>query len=157
MQNEIKSSTSGVRSKHGWSLLALASIGSFSGVSFAMVTLAMNKLAMNDLEVILDGYAYAVNSDVSINLEPQTIVVDSELENCLRPNGQLPLNNASWTLTTNNQEIGIEHFRYAIESRLLFLSSETSNVVCDNGIFIDQIFVHGFESADTVFSQGFDQ
>ena len=130
--------------KNNFNLLTLILVGSLPLTSFAG-----NNLALSNLEIVLDGYAYVTSSDVIINLEEQTINVESEIENCTRPNNQPPLNNSNWTLITNNQEIGIEDFHYIIESRLLFLTSETSNVVCDNGLFIDQIFVDGFEAPIT--------
>jgi len=137
MRNEIKTISPNTKLKRGWRYLALASLGSFTSASYAM----------DDLEVILDGYAYTVYSNVTISLNLQFIfIADSDLVNCLRPNGLIPLNNADTTLITNNQGIGINKIRYAVESRLLFLTSETSNVVCENGLFVDQIFVQGFES-----------
>jgi|GEM_PF-3954861 len=136
MRNDIQKNTSGVKKKNTWNHLILASLISFNTASFAM----------DDLEVILDGYAYQVNSDVIISLPQQFIfIANSEMENCMLPNGLPPSDTAGLSLITNNQGIGIKRFRYAVESRLLFLTSETSNVVCDNGLFIDQIFFDGFE------------
>ena len=150
MRNEIKTSASGAGSKRGWGYLALVSLGGFSNGSFAM----------DNLELILDGHAYTVNSNVNININQQTIfIAESDLFNCLRPDNLPPLNNASMTLIANNQDIGIEQFRYFVEGRLLFLTSETSNLICDNGAFVDQIFVQGFESPVSpflIFGNGFD-
>ncbi len=129
----------------------------FNRIGFLMLTcffplassagdnLATNNLGQNNLIAILDGYAYLVTSDVMINLGQQSINFASDIENCLRPDNQPPLNNATLTLLTNNQNIGLDQFRYQIEERLLFLTSETSNLVCDNGVFVDQIFTNGFE------------
>lgn len=136
MRNKIKTSTFGAGAKCGCGYLALLSLGIFSS----------GALAMDNLELILDGHAYSVNSNVNININQQTIfIAESDLFNCMRPNGLPPLNNASMTLIANNQDIGIEQFRYYVEAQLLFLTSETSNLVCDNGVFVDQIFVQGFE------------
>ena len=136
MRNEIKTSTFGAGAKRGWGYLALLSLGIFSS----------DALAMDNLELILDGHAYSVNSNINININQQTIfIAESDLFNCLRPDSLPPLNNASMTLIANNQDIGIEQFRYYVEAQLLFLTSETSNLVCDNGVFVDQIFVQGFE------------
>ncbi len=147
MRNEMKISTPSVRPISGWSYLALASLSCFTTASFAL----------NDLEVVLDGYAYVINSDVAINLSQQIIyIAESDLENCLRPNDLIPLNNVDLTLITNNQGIGINQTRYAVESRLLFLTSESINLVCDNGVFIDQIFVQGFEPPELIFKNGYE-
>ncbi len=150
MRNEIKTSTFGARSKRGWNHLVMLSLGGLSSTSWAM----------GDLELILDGYAYAVNSNVNININQQTIfIAESDLFNCLRPDDLPPLNNASMTLIANNQDIGITQFRYYVEGRLLFFTSETSNLICDNGVFVDQIFVQGFErpvSPFLIFGNSFD-
>ena len=147
MRNDLKISLSGVRPKRGWSCLALLTLGGFPSLS----------CALNNLEVVLDGYAYAVNSDVTISLNQQFIfIAQSDLINCLRPDDLIPLNNADLTLITNNQGIGLEQFRYAVESRLLFLTSETNDLACDNGLFVDSIFSHGFEPVDLIFSGDFD-
>jgi hypothetical protein len=142
MRNEMINYTHGVRWKSGWQLVALASLGCYANQSFANQSFAVG----NNIEVILDGFAYAIFSDISIDLEQKTImIIDSEIENCLRSTGSLPLNTANLTLMTNNQDIGIEQFRYLVDSRLLYLSSETSDIVCDNGVFVDHIFYQGFE------------
>lgn len=150
MRNEMTSCTSGNRIKRGCALLALAALSSLPLTSHAFV----------DIEVVLDGYAYTVNSDVAINLGQGTIIIpDSSLENCERPNALIPLNTAYLTLITNNQDIGIDQFKYSVQSRLMFLTSETSNVVCDNGLFVDQIFGQGFEqpiSPFLIFGSGFE-
>ena len=125
-----------VGAKRGWSYLALLSISGFSS----------STVAMESVDLILDGYVYSVNSNVNINTNQLTIfIADTELENCLRPNGLAPLNNSNMSLIANNQDIGVEQFHYFVASKLLFLTSESSNLVCDNGVFVDQIFVQGFE------------
>ncbi len=140
MRNEKPTTAFGIKLKHKSKHLVAALLGSFTLTPFAS-----DNSTLNNLEMVLDGYAYALNSDVTIDFDQQLISVESELENCLQNNNQAPLTNSNWTLISNNEVIGIEQFRYHIESQLLFLTSETSNVVCDNGLFIDQIFVHGFE------------
>lgn len=155
MRNVTPTNTSGVKFKCGWNFKILSAI-----LSLYLCSLTYKSHAFTDVEVILDGYAYAINSNLSINLGQQTITIpDSDLENCMRTGGLLPLNNAYFTLLTNNQAIGIDQFKYFVESRLLYLTSETSNVVCDNGIFVDQIFDQGFEqpvSPFLIFSNGFE-
>ncbi len=118
-------------------------------------------MAQNQLELILDGHAYGVNSNVTSNLANKTITVtDSEATNCLRPGNLTPLNNAgNFTLLTNNQAIGIVQSRYWVKNKLLFLTSETSNLICNNGIFVDRIFKEGFGefiSPFLIFADGFD-
>ncbi len=137
MRNEMINCAYSFRWKSRWNLVALASAGCYANQSFAMG---------NQVEVILDGYAYAIFSDVSIDLDQNSInITDSEIENCLRGDGTLPLNTANLTLKTNSQNIGIANFRYLVDGRLLYLTSETSDLDCDNGIFVDQIFYQGFD------------
>lgn len=103
-------------------------------------------MAQNPLELILDGYAYEVFSDVLIDLPNKTFTIaDSEATNCLQPIGAIPLNTpGTFTLETNNQDIGIERNRLVVAANLLYLTSETSNLLCDNGVFVDQIFEQSF-------------
>lgn len=104
-------------------------------------------IAQNQLELILDGYAYQVNSDIVYNINNNTLsIAESDATDCMRPGDLLPLNSAgSMTLLTNSQSIGISRTRYLVEGNLLFLTSETSNLICNNGVFIDQIFVDDFD------------
>ncbi len=150
MRNESKLRPTAVKIKRHWTNLAL--------VSF--VGLPYDAFASNQLELILDGYAYTVNSDVAINLGQQTVIgVETNSVNCAQANGSMPLNNATMTLVTNNQNIGLDRFQYFISDRLLFMTSETSNVVCDNGLFVDTVFAQGFEPAPSpylIFSSGFE-
>ena len=147
MRNKNLPCGPGCRLAHARTYLALTALCSFP----------LCVSAFNDIELVLDGYAYAVSSDIAISLGQQTInIPDSDLENCLRPGNLIPLNNADLSLITNNQAIGISRFKYFVFGRLVFLTSETSNVVCDNGIFVDQIFVQSFEQDNLIFSNGFE-
>ncbi|MCX7552708.1 hypothetical protein OS175_02355 [Marinicella sp. S1101] len=115
---------------------------------FFTLSVSTNTLAQNPLELILDGYAYEVFSDVLIDLPNKTFTIaDSAASNCLQPSGSTPLNTpGNFTLETNNQDIGIERNRLVVAANLLYLTSETSNLLCDDGVFVDQIFVQSFDS-----------
>ncbi len=104
-------------------------------------------MAGDVLDVILDGYAYEISSDISFDLQQQIIHIDqSNMTNCLRPGGFLPLDNANTSLQTNGQSIGITYNRYFVTDNIYLVTSQTSNVICDNGVYVDDLFVNGFES-----------
>lgn len=104
-------------------------------------------MAGNVLDVVLDGYAYEVSSDISFDLEQQIIHINqSNMTNCLRPGGFLPLDDVNTSLQTNGQSIGITFNRYYVTENIYLVTSQTSNVVCDNGVYVDEIFSDSLES-----------
>ena len=94
---------------------------------------------------VLDGYAYQLNSDVTIDLVNHNFIFDSNMLNCEQPNNDPPLDTALFAIITNNQFIGINQFTYSISQERLYFSSETADLICDNGIYVDTFFMDGFE------------
>ncbi len=117
-------------------------------------------MAGSALDVILDGYAYEVNSDITFDVDQQIINIDqSNMTNCQRPGGFLPLDDVNISLQTNSQSIGITNNQYFFAENLYVLTSQTSDVICDNGVYVDDIFVNGFEepiSPFLIFKDGFE-
>lgn len=127
----------------------------------SITTFSIPAMSQNQLELVMDGYAYPIISDVVFNIDNRTITIaESETYNCLQFNQSLPLNSGTnFTLLTNNQSIGISNTKYSVDSNLLFFTSETNNLICDDGIDVDTIFTQGFEkfiSPFVIFADGFD-
>ena len=95
---------------------------------------------------VLDGYAYQVNSDVTIDLENHNIIFESNMLNCFQPNNNRPLDTVLFAIITNNQFIGINHFTYNTNQDRIYFTSETSNLTCENGTFVDTLFYGDFEN-----------
>ena len=94
---------------------------------------------------VLDGYAYELSSDVIIDLEDQIITIDSNMENCEQPNGDPPIDTSLYALNNNSEFIGILQFSYNTTTGTMFFTSETGNLVCANGVYVDTLFANGFE------------
>ena len=106
---------------------------------------------------VLDGYAYELNSDVVIDTQNNIISIDSNMVNCLQPNNNPPLENTLYALhdvNSPNQFIGLNQITYNTSSGRLFFTSETSNLLCTNGVYVDTIFADDFSGI--IFANGFD-
>ncbi len=97
------------------------------------------------LSASLDKYAYQLNSNVVIDLNNEIIDFDSNMVNCLQPNGQVPIDTSVFGLSTNGQVIGLKKVNYDVDQRVIQFTSETSDLICINGIFIDLIYMNGFD------------
>jgi len=97
------------------------------------------------LILALDKYAYQFDSDVIIDFNNEIIDFDSNMINCLQPNAQAPLDTSVFALSTNLQIIGLKKVIYNVEQGVIYFTSETADLVCTNGIFIDLIYNNGFE------------
>ncbi len=98
-----------------------------------------------DITPVLDGYAYELYGDVAIDTENNVITIDSNMQNCQQPNGDPPLDTTIYALYNNSEFIGLSQFVYKTSSDTLFFTSETSNLVCSNGVYVDTIYAGGFE------------
>ncbi len=97
---------------------------------------------------VLDGYAYQFNSNVVIDFNNQIINFNSNMLNCLQQNGQPPVDTSVFALTTNKQVIGLNQMIYNINhlrQGTIYFTSETGDLICNNGIFVDTIYIDGFE------------
>lgn len=101
--------------------------------------------AVADITPVLDGYAYELYDDVIIDTENNIITIDSNLQNCQQPNGDPPLDTTLYALYSNSEFIGLSQFVYKTSTDTLFFTSETSNLVCSNGVYVDTIYGGGFE------------
>ncbi|MGJ8663052.1 MAG: hypothetical protein ACSHWU_05340 [Marinicella sp.] len=100
----------------------------------------------NNPTPILDGYAYQLFNDIEIDIENQVIIVNSDMRNCEQPNGEAPLDTEPFALrSSNNQFIGLSHFAYNITHNNIYFTSETNNLLCDNGVYVDTLFYGSFE------------
>lgn len=93
----------------------------------------------------MDNYAYQFNSDVVIDFDNKIINFNSDMINCLQQNGQPPLDNSVYALTTNAQIIGLKKMVYNVDQGVIYFTSETADLICTNGVFIDLIYNNGFE------------
>ncbi len=119
------------------------------------VGLTMSLLTMNGMMCpakaqnptpILDQYAYTLSGDVMIDLTNQNIIIESDMFNCQQENGDPPIDTTPFALFANNQFIGLINFRFDTYHNRIYFNSETNDLVCDNGIFVDVLFATGFEA-----------
>ena len=101
-----------------------------------MVMIGLSALVSNSalaVTPVLDGYAYQLNSNISIDLKNQIISFDSDMLNCQQPNGDPPLDTVNFAANTNGQFIGVTQFYYIIAHGNFYFTSETVDLLCDNG------------------------
>jgi len=94
---------------------------------------------------VLDGHAYQLTGDVTIDFSHQMIHFDSDMIACSRANGEPPLDTQEWALATNTQFIGLSRFSFNTTHNNLYLSSETVDVLCEHAVYVDTLFATGFE------------
>lgn len=119
-----------------------------SPLFLALTAAALFPFEVKSVTPVLDGYAFELFDDVIIDTENNIITINSDLTNCLQPNGAAPLETAFLALYNINdadQFIGLNHISYNTFTGTLYFTSETGNLICDNGVFVDTIFAGGFE------------
>ncbi|TDR20429.1 hypothetical protein C8D91_1401 [Marinicella litoralis] len=94
---------------------------------------------------VLDGYAYIINSTVVIDFDNQIINFDSNMNNCQQANGQPPIDTSVIALTSNQEIIGLNSMTYNVKQGVIYFFSETSDIICSNGIYVDTLFEEGFD------------
>lgn len=94
---------------------------------------------------VLDGYAYELYDDIIIDTNNHIINIDSNMVNCEQPNGDPPLDTVLYALYNTSQFIGIRQFTYNTNIQTVFFTSETGNLLCDNGVYVDTIYAGSFE------------
>lgn len=115
------------------------------GVCFSIYHMTTSPLLAATTTPVLDGYAYQLFSDIEIDTSNQIISIESNMLNCEQPNGDPPADTEPYALSTNNQFIGLSRFVYNVDNNHIYFTSETNNIVCDNGVFIEIIFTGSFE------------
>ncbi|MCB1582433.1 MAG: hypothetical protein R3E90_00865 [Marinicella sp.] len=126
------------------------------GLQVMFVTLTSSVYA-GSVAPILDGYAFELYSNVTIDINNHIITIDSNMQNCEQPNGSPPLEDNLYALHDSNypnQFIGLSQITYNTSSGRLFFTSETSDLFCINGKYVDTIFANDF--SDLVFANSFD-
>ncbi len=98
-----------------------------------------------NLIVILDNYAYQPSSDLTLDLSHKIFSMNSNMIDCHRLWGGPPLDTNDYALHTNSQFIGLDQFKFNVPQNIVVLKSETGDLICTNGIFVDPIFQSGFE------------
>ncbi len=93
----------------------------------------------------LDKHSYALTGDAFINLTNKVIIVQSNMTNCQQANGDLPLDTNPAAMYTNSQFVGLSEIKYNLFSNIITFNSETNDVVCDNGVFVETLFSTAFE------------
>ena len=94
----------------------------------------------------LDQYSYLLNGHVSIDLSNQIVSFASNMTNCQQANGNPPLDTGPTAVFTNGQFIGIKKMRYDIYDRTVGFISETGDLSCDNGVFVEVLFAEDFQT-----------
>lgn len=94
---------------------------------------------------VLDGYAYILTDEVLIDSDNLIIDIQSSMTQCEQANGDLPLDTAPLALHVNSQFIGLLRFEYSIIQGKLYFDSETGDLICDNGFYVDTIHTDSFE------------
>lgn len=119
------------------------------GLSMSLLTINawMNSAKAQNPTPILDQYAYTLSGDVMIDLTNQNIIIESDMVNCQQENGQPPIDTTAYALYTNNQFIGLVDFKYDTYHNKINFYSETNDLICDNGVFVDVLFTTSFEPA----------
>ena len=118
------------------------------GISMSGITLtgSLNTAKAQNPTAILDQHAYTMTGDMIIDLSSQNIIVFSNMLNCQQENGDPPIDTQAYALFTNNQFIGLNRFKYDVDQNTMVFISETNDLVCDNGVFVDVLHVTGFEA-----------
>jgi len=110
-----------------------------------LVIFGSSSLTAAPLTPVLDGYAYELSADVIIDINNHVITIESNMQNCQQTGGEPPIDTALYALFSNNQFIGLQQITYNTMTDTLFFSSETSDLTCDNGVYVDTIYAGDFE------------
>lgn len=115
---------------------------------FALSACAFSPSYAEPVTPILDGYAYELYDDIIIDTLNQIININSNMIGCQRPQGTPPLETSLLALhnvNDLNQYIGLDQIVFNTVSGKLFFTSETSNLTCLNGVYVDTIYLGDFE------------
>ena len=112
------------------------------------MTLTTHSSQAQNLTPELDQFAYTMTGDVNIFLDSQIITFTSNMTNCQQANGNPPIDTGPTALVTNAQFIGITAFRYNLKNRKVQFNSETRDLICDNGVFVEVLFTDDFENEE---------
>lgn len=97
----------------------MLSLSKRSLLNSTLLTMALPTAAHNHVKLILDGYAYEVNSNIIYNISNKTICIEnSQAANCLRPGNLLTLEQCR-EYNINNQAIGTVNNRFNVDSGIL--------------------------------------
>jgi hypothetical protein len=94
---------------------------------------------------VLDRYAYLLSSNVSIDLDNKIISFSSNMSGCQQADGSPPTDTSDYAVFTNNQFIGLQRMSFNTRTNRLWMISETNDLTCANGLFIDPLFDNGFD------------
>ncbi|WP_395373867.1 hypothetical protein [Marinicella sp. W31] len=99
-------------------------------------------------KVVIDGYLYSVQSDISLFHASKTFSINtSSISDCRRPNNSTPtavsMNDTS--LATNDVAIGLSQAYIDVDTWRLIVTSQDGDLLCTgNEAFVDVIFEDGF-------------
>ena len=113
--------------------------------SLAFLVSAFAWSAGHAVTPVLDRHAYLLSSNVNIDLENKIISFSSNISGCQQADGSPPIDTSDYAVFTNNQFIGLNRFFYNTRSDRLWMISETDDLTCINGVFIDPVFNSGFD------------
>ena len=101
--------------------------------------------ANSQITPVLDGYAYELYDDITIDTTNKIIILNTNMSACEQPNMDDPVDTTVYALDNGTQYIGLSRTTYNIASQRVYFSSETSNLYCTDGVYVDTIYEGDFE------------
>lgn len=112
----------------------------------ALVAFGMTSVVAADTAFVLDGHTYSSPINIVYRSDNQK-VKNPNVVNCTTSGLPVPDIQVGTTFKTgDNIHIALNAINYSLSQGRVYLTSVFGNVVCQNGVYEDGLFVGGFES-----------
>jgi|GEM_PF-1780639 len=111
----------------------------------ALVASGMTSAAVADTAFVLDGYKYSSPINIVYRTDNQK-VKNPDITNCTAAGIPVVDIQIGTTLKTgDNIHIALNAVNYSLAQGRFYLTSVLGNVICQDGVYEDDLFVGGFE------------
>jgi len=112
---------------------------------WVLVALGMTSVAAADTAFVLDGHKYSSPINIIYGTENQS-VDNPQVVNCTSNGLPVPDIPVGTTLHTgDNIHIALNAVNYSLSQSRMYFTSVFGNVVCQGGVYEDDLFIGGFE------------
>ena len=113
--------------------------------TLALVMCGMASMASANVAFVLDGHSYSSPPNIVYRTDNQK-VKNPNVTACTSNGIAVPDVPGGTTFKTgDNIHIGLTAVHYNLHQSRLYLTSEFGNIICDSGVYDDDLFVGGFE------------
>ena len=113
--------------------------------TLALVMCGMSSMASANVAFVLDGHTYSSPPNIVYRTDNQK-VKNPNVTACTSNGITVPNMNFGTTFKTgDNVHIGLSTVQYNLSQGRLYLTSVFGNVICNSGVYVDNLFTGGFE------------